>query len=66
MLTLIIPKPLLTFIDSNRCNMSRATYILKCVNYIMINSITLNNEGENNDRSENSKQRGKNSPDDKV
>lgn len=46
--------------------MSRATYILKCVNYIMINSITLNNEGENNDRSENSKQGGENSPDNKV
>lgn len=46
--------------------MSRATYILKCVNYIMINSITLNNEGENNDRSENSKQGGENPPNNKV
>jgi len=49
MLKLILPRPILEYIDSNRASMSRATYILKCVNYIMINNINLNNEGECND-----------------
>ena len=50
MLNLILPRPILEFIDRNRCGMSRPVYIIKCVNYIMINNINLINEGECNDK----------------
>lgn len=50
MLKLIIPRVLLEFIDLSKGSYSRPTYILKCINYIMINNINLNNEGECNDR----------------
>lgn len=60
MLKLIIPSKLLEYIDSNRLHMSRPTYILKCVNYIMINNINLNNDGENSEKSEGFNNRGKN------
>lgn len=60
MLKLIIPKVLLEFIDNNRFSLSRPTYILKCVNYIMINNINLNNEGECNEESNRPVPRGQN------
>ena len=60
MLKLIIPKVLLEFIDNNRSILSRPTYILKCVNYIMINNINLNNEGECNAESNRPVLRGQN------
>ena len=50
MLKLILPRPILEFIDRNRFGMSRPVYIIKCVNYIMINNINLINEGECNDK----------------
>lgn len=67
MLKLILPRPLLEYIDNNRLGMSRATYILKCINYIMINNINLNNEGEcNGNRFKGSVYRGQNNGDDRV
>lgn len=59
MLKLIIPRQLLSYIDDNRGSKSRPSFILACVNYIMINNINLiNNEGECNDKSEGSLSRG--------
>lgn len=60
MLRLVVPKPLLTYIDNNREGMSRPIYILKCINYIMINNIDLINEGECNDKSGRTLCRGEN------
>ena len=54
MLKLILPRPILEFIDKNRKGMSRPVYIIKCINYIMINNINLINEGECNDKLERS------------
>lgn len=60
MLKLIIPKPLLEFIDLNRGCKSRPSFILACVNYIMINNINLNNDGGCNEEFERPLNRGKN------
>lgn len=60
MLKLVLPRPLLTYIDNNRNGMSRPVYILKCINYIMINNIDLINEGECNDKSGRTLNRGEN------
>lgn len=51
MLRLIIPKPLLDFIDSNRGAMSRALFIIKCIDEIKRLNITIDkyNERSNND-----------------
>lgn len=49
MLKLIIPRDLLLFIDSNRGVYSRPTFILKCINYIMVNEININNTNLNNE-----------------
>lgn len=38
---LIIPKDLLTFIDSVKEHLSRPVYIIKCIAYIKIKHITL-------------------------
>ena len=67
MLKLIIPSSLLKFIDSHRLHMSRPTYILKCVNYIMINNINLNNDGDNiNEGTQRSDSRGKNTDNNRL
>lgn len=67
MLKLIIPSKLLQFIDSHRLHMSRPTYILKCINYIMINNINLNNDGDtNNEGTQRTDSRGKNINNDRV
>lgn len=60
MLKLIIPRPLLEYIDTYRGYRSRASFILACVNYIMINNINLNNEGGCNDEIERPLSRGEN------
>lgn len=60
MLKLIIPKPLLDYIDANRGLRSRPSFILACVNYIMINNINLNNDGGCNEESKRSLDRGEN------
>lgn len=53
MLNLIIPRTLLLFIDSVRGTRSRASYLLKCVDYIKVNNIDINdNNGNNDDRTE--------------
>lgn len=48
MLKLILPRDILNFIDNNRGCLSRATYIIKCVDYIMNNGITLTTTKVNN------------------
>jgi len=50
MLKLILPRTILDFVDKSRGGMSRPIYIIKCINYIMINNINLINEGECNDK----------------
>lgn len=52
MLKLILPRDILNYIDNNRFEYSRATYIIKCINYLMINNITINNEGKSNEGTE--------------
>ena len=66
MLNLIIPKTLLHFIDINRGSRSRASYILKCVDYIKNNLITITNEGTVDDKFEGFKSRGENSSHNKM
>ncbi len=50
MLNLILPKPLLIFIDAERGNMSRALFIVKCVDKVKELNITIDkyNERVNN------------------
>lgn len=62
MLNLIIPNSLRVFIDEVRGGRSRATYILKCVDYIKTNNITIEtNEGDKQyDRVKNINKRGQN------
>jgi hypothetical protein len=62
MLNLIIPNPLLLFIDGVRGRKSRATYILKCVDYIKTHDITIdtNEGGKENDRIKDINKRGQN------
>jgi len=43
----IIPKPLLEFIDKCRGYRCRASYILKCIDYIKENNININEYYEN-------------------
>ena len=66
MLKLIIPSKLLTFIDTSRGVLSRASYILRCVYYIKENQITINNEGISNDINEEPKQRREDTNNDKL
>jgi len=66
MLKLIIPRPLLEYIDRCRGYRSRPSFILACVNYIMINNINLNNEGECNDELKRTLNRGENINNDRV
>lgn len=47
MQSLIIPKPLLQFIDQVKGYRCRASYILKCIDYIKINNIDINQYYEN-------------------
>lgn len=52
MLNIYLPKPLLEYINNNKGNMSRALYIIKCIDYISRNNITINveyNEGNKDD-----------------
>jgi hypothetical protein len=55
MLNLIIPQSLLHFIDNVRGTRSRASYLLKCVDFIKVNNIDINqtNNENNDDRTEN-------------
>lgn len=46
MLNLILPKPLLTYIDSERGGMSRALYIIKCIDKIKELNITIDKYNE--------------------
>lgn len=41
-MNIILPKPIILFIDSYRYSMSRATFIIKCVDYVMRNNIDIN------------------------
>ena len=66
MLKLIIPRPLLEYIDKYRGYRSRPSFILACVNYIMINNINLNNEGECNDEFKRTLNRGENINNDRM
>jgi hypothetical protein len=64
-LDLVIPKYLRDYIDQSRNTLSRARYILDCILFIKNNNIDIYyqhepNEGEKNDRIENSPSRGKN------
>ena len=47
MLKLILPLPLLTYIDNFRGKRCRANYILKCIDYIKTNEININEYYEN-------------------
>ena len=46
-MNLIIPRPILTYIDKSRGRLSRESYLLKCVDFVIKNNIYITNE--NND-----------------
>ena len=64
-MNIILPKSILYFIDYSKSSMSRATYMIKCVDYIRRNNININlyyenlNNENNDDRSEDTLQKGK-------
>lgn len=50
MLNLIIPKLLLEFIDTNRGKMSRALFIIKCVDKVKELNITIDKYNERSNK----------------
>jgi len=50
MLNIILPKPLLKFIDESRGKMSRALFIIKCIDKIKELNITIDKYNERSDK----------------